>query len=148
MTKIFSKRRIKADAVSVYSNRLYAYIDSFLKVNPKPSMRQCVAMLFSVGVPQTEAVQFLRSLGRSDDMQTVTAALRKEVRAYTKFEKVSQDQYDPMFTAPDYLLINDEPYNQDNANLQNELAEDGDLDPESVEEDQDNLAYDGQVRFG
>lgn len=70
---------------------------------------------------------------------------RTRLAAYTKTEKVLQDDIPANELAPDYMLINDEAVG-DSYDFKEELVTDGIEDPEFVQSEQNLLTHDGSFR--
>lgn len=128
------------------SNKLaLKYIASFLDQYPKPTKAQARIMAADLGL-DTQAADELLDLISSLGAKKISASIKKELRSYTKVEKVLQDSYDSRFLSPEYLLINDESVG-DAYEFQEELSNDGIEDEESILDDQDKLSTDGFIRL-
>lgn len=121
------------------------YIASFLDQYPKPTRAQAKIMAADLGL-DTQAADEMLNLISKLGAKKISASLKKELRSYTKVEKVLQDSYDSRFLSPEYLLINDESIG-DSYEFQEELSNDGVEDEESILDDQNKLSTDGFIRL-
>lgn len=121
------------------------YIASFLDQYPKPTRAQAKIMAADLGLDTQAADEMLDLIGKLG-AKKISASLKKELRSYTKVEKVLQDSYDSRFLSPEYLLINDESIG-DSYEFQEELSNDGVEDEESILDDQNKLSTDGFIRL-
>ena len=121
------------------------YIAAFLSQYPQPTKAQARIMAADIGLDDQAADEIIDLISKVG-AKKISASLKKDLRAYTKVEKVLQDEYDSRFLSPEYLLVNDESVG-DSYEFQEELSNDGVEDEESVLDDQDKLATDGFIRL-
>lgn len=133
--------------MSLEKKYLYAlrYVADFLSQNPKPTSIEARNLLSDAGIDSKTAKQIVSYIQRHGPSKYKTK-LSAFLKAYTKTEKVLQDQIPSENLSPDYMLINDES-TDDTYDFKRELTTDGVEDSESIELDQDLLINDGSFRY-
>lgn len=121
------------------------YIAAFLSQYPQPTKMQARIIAADIGLDDQAADEIIDLISKVG-AKKISASLKKELCAYTKVEKVLQDEYDSRFLSPEYLLVNDESVG-DSYEFQEELSNDGIEDEESILDDQDKLATDGFIHL-
>lgn len=134
------------------NNDFFKFIRDFLLINPKPSLKDCQHLLFSIGIDKNdkEFVKLINTVVKqiNKNPQKVKAMCDKRICAETKVERILQDQYNPKMTPSDYMLINDDStMNVENLGYIDELSQDGDVDQESIDQEHDQLGNDGTYQL-
>lgn len=121
------------------------YVADFLNQTPRPTFAQAKVALADAGIDDRSASELV-ALVKRYGINKFKTKLNAYLKAYTKTEKVLQDEYSAEDLSPDYLLINDE-MPGDHYDFYDELTNDGDEDEEALDVDQDLLTNDGSIRM-
>lgn len=120
------------------------YIAEFLNQHPRPTVVQAKVILADVGIDNKSANTII-SYAVQHGSKALKSRIDAYLKAYTKTEKVLQDEYSAEDLSPDYLLINDEMPGV-HYDFHEELTNDGDEDEEAQDLDQELLTHDGAFR--
>ena len=138
--KVIGFMDIEFNDLDKYShNDVIKYYDNFIENYYDPSKM----ILLATGIDSKTAHDIF-ALAKKLGNRSFSLKAKRFVKAYTKTERVLQDDYDPAFVSPDYNLVNDESVN-DSIDFHDELTNDGEEDFDALEQDKRQLSNDGFV---
>ena len=131
---------MKANNYGIYAIK---YTANLLAANPNLTLSKAMPILADAGIDSKTAHDIF-ALAKKLGNRSFSLKAKRFVKAYTKTERVLQDDYDPAFVSPDYNLVNDESVN-DSIDFHDELTNDGEEDFDALEQDKRQLSNDGFV---
>lgn len=120
------------------------YLADYYSRAKRPTAVRAKVLLADIGIDSRSANELIAIIQKYG-VAKYKSRLQTYLKAYTKTEKVLQDDIPANELAPDYMLLNDE-FPGDAYDFKDELVTDGIEDQETLDAEQDLLTNDSSFR--